>query len=232
MGFYGPPVYLANVVARTGWSVGLVSAAVTVHFLVGALVIARLPRLYARVGLALVTTIGAAITAVGVAGWAVAAHPWQLFATALLSGAGWVTMGAMPVNIIVSRWYVAGRPAALARAYNGATIGGVVFTPLWAALIGAWGFAEAATAIGTATVILVAWLSRTILRKTPGSVWQRPDGAPASPVSPPPRTVLTRHAGRRRVGRFGATAHSSPSRRAWPPACSPRSACSRTCSIS
>ena len=35
-GFYGPPVFLYAVVARTGWPVAMVSAAVTVHFLFGA----------------------------------------------------------------------------------------------------------------------------------------------------------------------------------------------------
>lgn len=33
VGFYGPPVFLYAVVARTGWPVPMVSAAVSVHFL-------------------------------------------------------------------------------------------------------------------------------------------------------------------------------------------------------
>jgi hypothetical protein len=33
VGFYGPSIYLAEVIGRTGWSLGLVSTAVTVHFL-------------------------------------------------------------------------------------------------------------------------------------------------------------------------------------------------------
>ena len=40
VGFYGPPVFLHAVVQRTGWSVALVSAAVTLHFLCGAMVVA------------------------------------------------------------------------------------------------------------------------------------------------------------------------------------------------
>ena len=45
LGFYGPPIYLEAVREAHGWSVPLVSSAVTVHFLVGALVIANLPRI-------------------------------------------------------------------------------------------------------------------------------------------------------------------------------------------
>ena len=80
VGFYGPPVFLKAVQDARGWSVSLVSAAVTLHFLVGAVVVASLPRLHRRFGLPAVTTTGAAVLAVGVLGWSLAQEPWQLFA--------------------------------------------------------------------------------------------------------------------------------------------------------
>jgi uncharacterized membrane protein len=94
LGFYGPPIYLQAVRDIRGWSLPLVSAAVTVHFLFGALVAARLPKLYLRYGLAAATKVGALSLTAGISGWAIAAEPWQLFAAALFSGAGWVAMGA------------------------------------------------------------------------------------------------------------------------------------------
>ncbi|MDQ1847597.1 hypothetical protein Q9299_04790 [Gemmobacter fulvus] len=69
VGFYGPPVFLYAVVARSSWPVALVSMAVTVHFLVGAVVVANLPRLYRHLGVAQVTVLGAALLALGVLGW-------------------------------------------------------------------------------------------------------------------------------------------------------------------
>jgi len=119
LGFYGPPVYLHAVRETRGWSLTLVSTAVTVHFLFGALVVANLPRLYRRFGVPTVTKAGAISLAFGIFGWAVAHEPWQLFAATLLSGTGWVTMGAAAVNAIVSPWFVRTRPAALSSAYNG-----------------------------------------------------------------------------------------------------------------
>lgn len=139
VGFYGPPIYLQMVVQRTGWSVALVSAAVTLHFLVGAVVVANLPRLYRLAGVAAVTTAGAVLLAIGVVGWSIASRPWNLFAAAVLSGAGWVAMGAAAVNAIIALWFVQRRPAALSMAYNGASVGGVVFSPLWVMLIAASG---------------------------------------------------------------------------------------------
>src|SRR6478609_6713940 len=90
VGFYGPPVFLHAVVQRTGWSVALVSGAVTLHFLSGTIVVANLPRLYRRVGVPQATLGGAVLLALGVAGWSQAQAPWQLYAASVLSGMGWV----------------------------------------------------------------------------------------------------------------------------------------------
>ena len=86
LGFYGPPVYSHAVREARGWSLALVSTAVTVHFLFGAFIIANLPRLYRRFGAPTVTKAGAISLASGITGWAVALEPWHLFVGALLMG--------------------------------------------------------------------------------------------------------------------------------------------------
>ncbi|HEX4555492.1 MAG TPA: MFS transporter, partial [Xanthobacteraceae bacterium] len=136
MGFYGPPIFLEAVRATRGWPLALISTAMTAHFLIGALMVANLPALYRRFGLPAVTRAGALSLALGILGWAVAISPWQLFAATIFSGAGWAATGAAAINAVVSPWFVRNRPAALAMAYNGASIGGVVFAPLWVAAIG------------------------------------------------------------------------------------------------
>jgi MFS family permease len=176
LGFYGPPVYLHAVHESRGWSLNVVSTAVTVHFLFGAIVIANLPRLYRRFGLARVTKAGSLALAIGVTGWALAQEPWQLFVATLFSGGGWVTMGAAAVNAIVAPWFVRKRPAALASAYNGSSIGGVVFSPLWVAAIGLLGFPSAAIAIGVVVVTTVWILADLYYSKTPESMGLHPDG--------------------------------------------------------
>ena len=182
VGFYGPPVYLYAVVERTGWPVPLVSSAATVHFLCGALVVANLTRLYRVLGIPRVTCLGAALLAAGVVGWATAAAPWQLFAAALASGAGWVAMGAAAVNAIITPWFVRSRPAALGMAYNGASVGGVIFSPLWITLISAVGFFPASVAVGLVMTAAVGLLAVRFFSKTPESLGQEPDGdAPGRP---------------------------------------------------
>lgn len=187
LGFYGPPVYLHAVHEARGWSIPLISAAVTSHYLCGVLVVANMPKLYRRFGVVRITRAGVVLLALGLAGWAGAQAPWQLFAATLLTGCGWVTMGAAAINAIVSPWFVRLRPRALSSAYNGASIGGVIFTPLWVLLIDRFGFAMAAIPIGAAGMAVVWSLTAGIIGRTPADLHQLPDGDDISaPVSPAP----------------------------------------------
>ncbi|MBV7456007.1 MFS transporter [Acidovorax sp. sif1233] len=188
-GFYGPPVFLHAVMARTGWSLSLVSAAVTFHFLVGAGVVICLPGWHRRFGIPATTQGGAVVLALGVAGWAAAAQPWQLFVAAALTGGGWVPLGAAGINAIISPWFVARRPLALGKAYNGASVGGMVFSPLWAAMIERYGFPVAALCVGTVLVGMVAIIAHTVLPKSPSTQSPLADGTDGSDTeagAPPP----------------------------------------------
>jgi MFS family permease len=167
IGFYGPAIYLQAIHETRGWPVAVISAAVTTHFLIGAIVVGNLPALYRRFGIPTVTKTGAFLLALGIIGWANAAAPWQLFAATFVSGAGWVTMGIAAVNAMVSPWFGRDRPAALAVAYNGANVGGIVFSPLWVMAIGVLGFPIAATAV-CGIMVLTTWvLARQVLSRTP-----------------------------------------------------------------
>jgi hypothetical protein len=68
LGFYGPPVYLQAVREARGFSLTIVSSAVTVHFLAGAVLAANIPALYRRFGLPLVTSFTAVALSAGVFG--------------------------------------------------------------------------------------------------------------------------------------------------------------------
>lgn len=188
VGFYGPPVFLHAVHESRGWPVSLVSAAVTCHFLLGAFVVANLARLHQRFGLVAVTRAGALATALGFLGWALAEQPWQLFAATLLSGAGWAATGAAAINAMVSPWFARRRPAALSTAYNGASIGGVVFSPLWVALIAGIGFTGAVALVGAAMVAVLWYLAGRYFASSPAAMGLAPDGdVPAA--APPPGTA-------------------------------------------
>jgi len=200
LGFYGPPIYLHALIEARGWSVGLVSAATTVHFLAGALLVTRLNALYLRFGLAAVTRAGTVALAIGLLGWAVAQAPWQLFLATLLTGCGWVTLGAAAINAMVAPWFVRQRPRALSMAYNGASVGGIVFAPLWVLLIGLMGFPLAALAVGVAAILLVGGFAVRLVALPPAAFGQLPDGEPPGAPPPPPAPARDAAALRRDAG--------------------------------
>ncbi len=193
LGFFGPPVFLSVIRQTTGWSVALVSAAVSVHFLAGAAVGACLPACHRRAGAAAVTRAGALSMAAGLVGWSIAAAPWQLFVAAALSGTGWGTMSAAALNSIVAPWFARARPAALGMAYNGGSVGGIVFSPLWVAAIAVLGFPGAAGAIGVVMLLTLWMLADRVFARTPAAMLPpdgAPPGAPAAVVtSPAPRPI-------------------------------------------
>jgi MFS family permease len=185
LGFYGPPIYLQAVHKTRGWSLALVSTAISTHYLLGAVVVANLPRLYWRFGVAIVAKFGSLLLALGILGWALAEQPWQLFAATVFSGAGWAAMGPATVNAIVAPWFVRTRPAALSSAYNGASVGGVIFSPLWVASIGVLGFPIASALIGLTAIATIWMLAEMLFRKRPEEMGTFPDGLDPVPVANP-----------------------------------------------
>jgi hypothetical protein len=91
-------------------------------------------------------------------------------------------MGGAAINAMVSPWFIRRRPAALSMAYNGASVGGVVLSPLWVALIAWIGFAPAAAAVGAVMLCAVWLLAGRILGARPEAMGLLPDGEPPGPV--------------------------------------------------
>lgn len=156
IGFYGPSAFLHALHGGRGWSVSLVSAMITLHFLASAVVVARLPALHARFGVLRVTRVGICALALGAPAWAVAPVPAALLPAALLTALGWACTSGAAINTLVSRWFPQDRGRALAMAFNGASFGGIIGLPVWAGLIGWLGFPAAALIVGSATA-LVLW---------------------------------------------------------------------------
>jgi MFS family permease len=185
--FYGPSVYLHALRAREGWSASLISAAITLHFLVSGAIVIALPRLHRRFGLVATTRAGMLACSAGVLGWGFADQPWHLVPAALLTAAGWAATSGVAINAYVAPWFDQRRPAALGMAFNGASMGGVVFTPVWALLIGALGFAHATLVVATVAVLVTWPLAGRFFGPTPAGMGLHPDGAAGPPTPRPAR---------------------------------------------
>jgi MFS family permease len=183
IGFYGLSVFLHALHQQHGWPVSAISAAITAHFLFSAAIVTRLPELHRRFGVAATTRAAIAATALGLLGWALAGAPWQLFGAALLTGAGYAATSGAAIVAMVSPWFERRRAVALSHALNGASVGGIVFPPLWVTLINGIGFPTAAAAVGVAVIAVIWPLTTRFLGLTPEAKGIAPDGG-ESPQPP------------------------------------------------
>jgi len=192
IGFYGPSVFLQSLHQTRGWPISQISMAITAHFLLSAIAIVYLPEIHRRLGIAKTTFLGAVLTAVGLILWSGAREPWQLFAAAIPSGAGWAMTSGAALNAIVARWFDRDRPIAIALAFNGASIGGVLFVPMWVWLIRSVGFPSAALLVGGCMVAMVAYLCVRFLAKSPEDMGLAPDGDASHKAAAKPKPRRTR----------------------------------------
>jgi len=180
VGFYGPSVFLQTLHAAHGWTISTISAAITTPFLFSAVLITCLPETHQRFGVATTTQAGVALSVLGMLAWANVQQTWQLFPAALLSGAGWAATSGAAINAMVAPWFQKDRPRAMSLAFNGASLGGLVFTPLWSALIAQLGFPTAAAIISVAMGGVLWPVTAQFLRLKPNEL----ESVSAGPAQP------------------------------------------------
>jgi hypothetical protein len=101
----------------------------------------------------------------------------QLLMAAPVRGAGWALTSGAALNVMISPWFIRRRPVAMAVAFNGASMGGVIFSPLWVGLIARLGFPMAAALVAGA-VAVVLWLhAGRYFGRDPAAMRLQPDGA-------------------------------------------------------
>jgi MFS family permease len=167
VGFYGPGVYLFALHQAHDWPISTISMAITAHYLLSAILITRLLDAYGRFGVSRVTAAGALFAAMGAIAWTNAQHVWQLLPALMLSAVGWSAMSGAALNAMVAPWFERDRPKAIGMAFNGASVGGLLFAPLWTALIGGLGLSSAGFIVAMATVAVVGPLAWRFLRDFP-----------------------------------------------------------------
>ena len=165
-GFYGQGVYLARLLDLRGWSLSLVSAAVTMFYFVSAVMVAFVADWIARFGARLVVAAGLVATGAAVFALGVIDAAWQLYVVFLVMSFGWASTSVGAINNVVGMWFSDRRGLAISLALTGASAGGIVVVPALQALIDAVGFAEAMAWAGAALAFVGAPLA-LLLIETP-----------------------------------------------------------------
>src|SRR5213080_1072080 len=180
LGFYGLTVYLASLQRLHGWSASTVSAPVTVYYVAGALLTAATSGLYERLGPRAVVIGGSIAMVSGVAALGIVARPWQLYPVFLVMSVGWGAMSGAAINVILAPWWQRRRGLAVSIAFNGATLGGVIVTPMLIPLIAALGFPRALATAGLGSFAVVIAVALLVMRSGPHVRGLGPAGEPAA----------------------------------------------------
>ena len=185
LGIFGMGVYVFALTGRQGFSVSTVSTAITGAYVVSALLMMAVGRCIARRGSRPVVAAGALAMALGVAALPHCRQPWQLYAAFLVLGLGVACLSTNTIGSTLAPWFERHQGRAMSTAMLGASIGGMVGTPLLMGGLRLWGFeATAALAAGTALVLLLP-LAALVLKRRPQDLGQFPDGM-AAPHGPQP----------------------------------------------
>ena len=184
IGFYGVGLYMVVLHDRLGWPVSLISMAITGYYVLSAAMITVVGDAFDRFGPRRVLLVAIGGLAGGVLLIASTARPWQLGLGLAVMAVGWAGMSGAGINAIVAPWFERKRGLAVSMAMNGATCGGVLIVPLWAALIPRFGLPGAAlVVVGVMLVILVPLVGRFMHRGP--EVLGLPDGdSRPAPVAP------------------------------------------------
>ena len=189
LGFYGPGVYLVALEARHGWPVAELAPAITLYYAFGAaLLFFCVGPLFDRYGARRVVTAGALAMAAGLAGLAMAARQWQVYAAFAVMSFGWATMSSAAINIIVAPWFERRRGVAVSWALNGGSAGGVLAPPLLLLLIAHSGFAVALDLAAASLLLILLPLVAPVLRRRRSEEHDRADAA--SPIAQLPPTAV------------------------------------------
>jgi len=139
-GFYSLSVYMNAFVSERDFSVGQLSFATSLFFLMSGTIGVVVARLIERFDIRWVMTIGAIMSGLALTLAGLAQSETQLLLVYALFGAGYSGTSLVPMSTLVTRWFPgATRSMALASASTGLSLGGVVVTPLIVVLIHNYG---------------------------------------------------------------------------------------------
>ena len=199
LGTFGASVYLQAVTRVHGWPVADVAFAITLFYLVSALVQRLVGRGIDRWGPRPVLLLGAVSMTLGVAGIGQIEARWQLYPCFVLIGLGWAALSTTGIAATVAPWFERHQGRSMTLAITGASVGAIVGVPVLLLAIGHLGLARGLAAVGAgAAAILLPLIGRVLRFRRPEDIGLQRDGgatlddATPTPVAPPIATSANR----------------------------------------
>ena len=174
--FYGHGVILDPLRHAHGWSKGTVSSAITLYFFLNGIVGFIIGRWMDRYGPKWFLVCGSAVFGIGL--WSL---NWidtipQLFLIYVVMAVGFCSTSLVPINMLITRWFIKKRGLAMSIANTGLSVGGVILVPLASYLIIHLGLDRALPILGGIYMLVMIPMAILFIKQQPSDVGQFPDG--------------------------------------------------------
>jgi MFS family permease len=176
---FGMGVYIRMLSEQRGFSISLVSSAVTVSYLVSAACLISVGTATARLGPKPIITAGAIILGMTVAALAFCRHGWQLFLLFAAMGVGRSCLSSTSISTILAPWFEKHQGRAVSTALLGASVGGMIGTPLLLTGMAEFGIKAGLSAAGALSLLVVLPVVVFVFKRSPQDMGLLPDGAQA-----------------------------------------------------
>jgi sugar phosphate permease len=182
--YYGFPVFYPSLVDSLGFTraqltqgflVGFVVTGLLFGLLTGVLIDRLGPRQVMRIG---VWCVGLPLILMGSI-----TRLWQYYLLCIVEVFGYVLIGPIPNQVLISNWFRLKRGRAMGSAYLGLGLGGALSPLLINSLIQTFGWRHAFEIIGALIVIVLFPISQWVTRSTPRDLNLLPNGI-SSPADP------------------------------------------------
>ncbi len=189
LGIFGMGVYIYGLTKFQGFSVTTVSAGVTAAYVLGALLSVSVGKTIASKGPRWVVAVGSLAMATGVSLMPFCTEKWHVIASFLVLGLGMACLSTNTVGSTLAPWFERFQGRAMSTSMLGASVGGMISTPLLMSGIKALGFQTTAILAAITTVALVLPLALFVLKKRPEEMGLHPDGIERQTNEKAPLTV-------------------------------------------
>ncbi len=176
IGFYSHSVILDPLREMYSWSKGTVSAAITLFFFTNGIAGLVIGRWVDRYGPKWFLIFGSLLFSAGLYMLPRINNLPQLFAIYLILALGFCSTALVPVNTLLTNWFIRKRGFAMSITSNGLSVGGMVMVPLTSFFILQLGFNQALTILAIIYVAVIVPITLMFIKQRPSDIGQYADG--------------------------------------------------------
>lgn len=180
-----PGVIIVPLEQAFGWSVGTISAAISLNILLLGMTGPFITGLMETLGLRRTIMLCLALLLVGTGFSTLITAPWQLFLTwGLLVGIGSSAGAVGMAAAVANRWFVRHRGLAMGLLSSANAAGQLIFLPILGRLSQDYGWQSVSITVSLTVAALIP-LAALLLPESPAAIGLAPLGAAAEPPAPP-----------------------------------------------